>query len=199
MLKYDFGNVFFDYQNDYRTIHNLAVEYQELTFNLSSPRTIDSIRLVSINPLVQLINNGNTATIISNQYAAVPSVNFKIKYSLNLNQLGLYSYSTRIPNSFLPDTLGGFFVFIAEPNPGSTSEIIKKVFTLILDRSGSMSGTKIVQAKNAASFIVNNLNTGDKFNIVDFETNVYSFRTRHVLYNTQSRDSALKSSSFPIS
>ncbi|MBK6773501.1 MAG: VWA domain-containing protein [Ignavibacteria bacterium] len=62
---------------------------------------------------------------------------------------------------------------------------------MILDRSGSMSGTKIVQAKNAAAYIVNNLNPGDKFNIVDFETNVYSFRNRHVPYSVQTRDSAL--------
>jgi len=191
LLKYDFGNVFYDYPNDYRLIQNQTIESQELAFNLSSQRTIDSIRLVSLNPLTSLTNNGNTATVISNQYSAVPFVNYKIKYSLNLNELGLYSYSTRIPGSQLPDTLGGFFLFIAEPNPGSTANIINKVFTLILDRSGSMSGTKIVQAKNAAAYIVNNLNPGDKFNIVDFETNVYSFRNRHVPYSVQTRDSAL--------
>jgi Ca-activated chloride channel family protein len=83
-------------------------------------------------------------------------------------------------------------MFIAEPNPGTTTQIIKKVFTLVLDRSGSMSGTKIIQAKNAATFIVNNLNSGDKFNIIDFETNVYNFRNNHVLYTPQSRDSALQ-------
>ena len=191
LLKYDFGNVYFDYPNDYRLIQNLIIETQELTFNLTSPRTIDSIRLVSSNPLTLLINNGNNATVVSNQYSAIPSVNYRIKYSLNLSELGLYSYSTRIPDTQLPDSLGGFFMFVAEPNPGASSEIIKKVFTLILDKSGSMSGTKIIQAKNAASFIVNNLNNGDKFNIVDFQTSVYSFRTGHVLYTPQTRDSAL--------
>ena len=191
-LKYDFGSVFYNYQNDYRLIQNQTVEYQELTFNLASPRTIDSIRLVSLNPLTMIINNGNSAAVISNQYSAVPAVDFRIKYSLNLSELGLYSYSTMIPDTLLPDTLGGFFMFIAEPNPGTTADIIKKVFTLVLDRSGSMSGTKIIQAKNAANFIVNNLNAGDKFNIVDFETYVYQFRSRHVLYTPQARDSALQ-------
>ncbi|MBX7043654.1 MAG: VWA domain-containing protein [Ignavibacteria bacterium] len=191
LLKYDFGSVYFDYPNDYRLIQNQTIEAQEFSFTLSSQRTIDSIRLVSSNPLISISNNGNVATIVSNQYTAVPSVNYRVKYSLNLNQLGLYSYSTRIPDSQLPDSLGGFFLFIAEPNPGSSGDVIKKVFTLILDRSGSMSGTKIIQAKNSATFIINNLNQGDKFNIVDFETNVYAFRNRHVLYNAQSRDSAL--------
>lgn len=191
LLKYDFGDVFYNYPNDYRLIQNQTIESQEFEFTLSSQRTIDSIRLVSSNPLISINNNGNLATIISNQYTAIPSVNYKVKYSLNLNQLGLFSYSTRIPDNLLPDSLGGFFLFIAEPNPGTTADIIKKVFTLVLDRSGSMSGTKIVQAKNAATYIVNNLNPQDKFNIVDFETNVYSFRNRHVAYSMQTRDSAL--------
>ncbi|MBK6505868.1 MAG: VWA domain-containing protein [Ignavibacteria bacterium] len=191
LLKYDFGDVFYNYPNDYRLIQNQTIESQEFEFTLSSQRTIDSIRLVSSNPLISITNNGNLATIISNQYTAIPSVNYKVKYSLNLNQLGLFSYSTRIPDNLLPDSLGGFFLFIAEPNPGTTADIIKKVFTLVLDRSGSMSGTKIVQAKNAATYIVNNLNPQDKFNIVDFETNVYSFRNRHVAYSMQTRDSAL--------
>lgn len=191
LLAYDFGSVFYNYTNDYRLIQTAILDAQELNFNLISPRTIDSIRLVSTNPLTQISNNGNNAVIISNLYEAGATVNYKIKYSLNLNQLGLYSYSTLIPQAQLPDSLGGFFLFIAEPNPGSTANVIKKVFTLIVDRSGSMSGTKMTQAKNAAAFIVNNINPGDKFNIVDFETNVYKFRNNHVLYTNQSRDSAL--------
>jgi Ca-activated chloride channel family protein len=191
LLKYDFGSVYYDYPNDYHLIQTAAMESQELNFNITSPRTIDSIRLVSTNPLTQLTNNGNNAVVISNQYSAAAAVSYRIKYSLNLNQLGLYSYSTLIPQAQIPDSLGGFFMFIAEPNPGSTANIIKKVFTLIVDRSGSMSGTKMTQAINASKFIVNNLNPGDKFNIVDFETSVYSFRSGHVLYTPQSRDSAL--------
>ncbi len=191
LLTYDFGSVYFNYTNDYHLIQTAILDAQELNFNLTSQRTIDSIRLVSTNPLTQISNNGNNAVIISQRYEASAIVNFKIKYSLNLNQLGLYSYSTLIPNSQLPDSLGGFFMFIAEPNPGNTANIIKKVFTLIVDKSGSMSGTKMTQAINASKFIVNNLNPGDKFNIVDFETNVYSFRSSHVLYTNQSRDSAL--------
>jgi len=191
LLKYDFGSVYYDYPNDYHLIQTAAMESQELNFNITSPRTIDSIRLVSTNPLTQLTNNGNNAVVISNQYSAAAAVSYRIKYSLNLNQLGLYSYSTLIPQAQLPDSLGGFFMFIAEPNPGSTANVIKKVFTLIVDRSGSMSGTKMTQAINASKFIVNNLNPGDKFNIVDFETSVYSFRSGHVLYTPQSRDSAL--------
>jgi Ca-activated chloride channel family protein len=54
-----------------------------------------------------------------------------------------------------------------------------------------MYGEKLLQAKNAASYIIRNLNEGDRFNIVDFETNVYSFRASHVPFTQANMDSAL--------
>ena len=54
-----------------------------------------------------------------------------------------------------------------------------------------MYGDKIVQAKDAASYIVENLNDGDKFNIVDFATDVTSFRTTHVEFNPTNMTQAL--------
>jgi len=87
--------------------------------------------------------------------------------------------------------MGGFFTFIAEPNPGNTQQTIRKVFTLMIDRSGSMSGVKMDQAKQAAAFIVQNLNEGDRFNLVDFDDVISGFRTYHTLYTSQTRDSAL--------
>ena len=47
------------------------------------------------------------------------------------------------------------------------------------------------QAKNAATFIVQNLNEGDKFNLIDFDDVINSFRPTHVSFTVQSRDSAL--------
>ncbi|CAN5597011.1 hypothetical protein BH10BAC5_BH10BAC5_28200 [soil metagenome] len=190
-LTYDLGNVEFNFKGDYRLIQSTSILFQQMEFTLTSPRTIDSIRLVSTHPLIVLTNNGHNAYVLSQIETGVADKDYKIRYSLNQTQLGLYSFSSRIPDSQLPDSLGGFFMFLAEPDAGTSTQTIKKVFTLILDKSGSMLGTKIQQAKDAANFIVNNLNPGDKFNIVDFETNVYSFRSQHVSYTPQSRDSAL--------
>lgn len=190
LLPYSFGNVTFTFPNNYSLIQTAILNSQVLDFNLSSPRTIDSIRLVSTQPVTEFSNNGTTAHIKSVLMESAANQNYSVKYSLNLNQLGLYSYTTLIPQAQLPDSLGGFFTFIAEPDPGS-NQVIKKTFTLIVDRSGSMSGDKIIQARNASKFIVNNLNDGDKFNIVDFSDNVLSFRPGHVNYTNQSRDSAL--------
>ena len=192
LLPYKFGNVNYTYPSDYHLIQTLAIARQTLNFSLTSPRTIDSIRVISSHAVSSLINNGNSASvrIVLNELPG--SQNYLIRYSLSLSQLGLFSFSTFQPDSLVPDTLGrGFFTFVAEPDPSATSGTIKKVFTLIVDRSGSMGGTKIVQARDAARFITQNLNTGDKFNIIDFDDIINPFRTTHVLYTPQARDSAL--------
>jgi Ca-activated chloride channel family protein len=191
LLPYSFGNVIFSYPNDYHLIQTAVMSLQELSFKIKSPRTIDSIRLLSPHPLTSFFNTGDSAYIYSILGEAAATANYKIQYSLNQNQLGLYAYSTRLPNSQIPDSLGGFFTFIAEPDPGNSQQTIRKVFTLMIDRSGSMSGVKMDQAKQAATFIVQNLNEGDKFNLVDFDDVISAFRTSHVPYTNQTRDSAL--------
>jgi len=54
-----------------------------------------------------------------------------------------------------------------------------------------MGGDKIAQARDAASFIVNNLNPGDRFNIVDFAGNVTAFNSEHVDFNATTQQQAL--------
>jgi Ca-activated chloride channel family protein len=191
LLDYKFGNVQFNYPNNYQLIQSAVIDTQYFSFNLTSSRTIENILLLSSHPIEELSNDGNVACIRTLLLESSADENYQIEYSLNLEELGLFSMSTSIPDSLLPDFFGGFFLFIAEPDPSEQTEIIQKVFTLIIDRSGSMSGNKIIQAKEAAVFIINNLNEGDWFNIIDFESDVYHFRNSHVEYNIQNRDAAL--------
>lgn len=192
LLPYAFGNVSYVYPSDYHLIQSSVIALQKLSFVLTSPRTIDSIRVLSSHPVELLTNNGNTATVVVTLHELQGSENYSIRYTLNANQLGLFAYSSALPDTLVPDSLGrGFLTFIAEPDPGATTATIAKVFTLIVDRSGSMSGTKMTQAKDAASFIVQNLNPGDRFNLIDFDDIITPFRTGHVPYTPQARDSAL--------
>jgi Ca-activated chloride channel homolog len=191
LLKYSFGNVNFEYPNDYTLIQPTALNYQEFNFSLNSSRTIETIQFLS-HTATQQSNSGNYAYLeyISSELPA--NANYKVLYSLSLNELGLFSFSTFLPDSLVPDEQeNGFFIFVAEPDPSNNTEVIDKVFTLIIDRSGSMSGTKMEQAKNAASYIVQNLNDGDKFNIIDFDDVITSFSPTHVEFNQTTRNQAL--------
>ena len=193
LLPYASGNVKFDYPSDYHLIQSSPIGLQKFSFYLTSPRTIDSIRVLSSHPVEELKNNGNSADVKITLHELPGSQNYSIQYTLNATELGLFAYSSSFPSSQVPDSLGnGFLTFIAEPNPSSTTGTISKVFTLIIDRSGSMDGTKIAQARDAASFIVQNLNEGDRFNLIDFDDVITAFRPGHVLYTSQTRDSALQ-------
>jgi Ca-activated chloride channel family protein len=191
-LPYAFGKVNYVYPSDYHLIQSSVIRLQILDFGLISQRSIDSIRIMSNHAVTLQSNYGDSARVQIILHELAGTENYSIQYSLSLNQLGLFAYSSKLPDLSVPDSLGnGFLTFIAEPDPGSTSATIAKVFTLIIDRSGSMSGTKMDQAKNAATFIVQNLNEGDKFNLIDFDDVITSFRPRHVPFTAQSRDSAL--------
>ncbi len=192
LLKYKFGKVNYFYPNNYVFIQTGILAEQNFTLTLNSKRTIEDINLLS-HTANEIYNNGNKATInyTSQEKAAVSD--YIVQYTLSLNELGLFSLSTYIPDTLQKDNFGrGFFSFIVEPDPSENTEVIDKVFTLIIDNSGSMSGNKIVQARNAAKFIVENLNPGDKFNIISFSTTVKSFRPEHVDFNVQSQEDALK-------
>jgi Ca-activated chloride channel homolog len=183
LLPYSFGTVTYKYPNRYALIQATPMLLQSLSLSLSSTRTIESAVLaVPMGGMV--INTGTHATASYQRSLAKADSDYVFKYVLRSTELGLFSFSTK-PS----DTLG-YFTFMVEPDPSST-DIIRKNFAVIIDRSGSMGGDKIVQARNAAAYIVNNLNEGDRFTLVDFDNIITPFRQNLVPYLNSTRDSAL--------
>ncbi len=63
----------------------------------------------------------------------------------------------------------GFFMLVLSPQvTQSPGAVAAKDLVLVLDRSGSMYGEKIAQAKEALSFILRHLNPEDRFAVVAF-------------------------------
>jgi Ca-activated chloride channel family protein len=62
------------------------------------------------------------------------------------------------------------FLFLFAPEGESASQTaMPKDIVFVMDRSGSMSGEKIQQARNALHFILGQLNEDDRFSIVSFD------------------------------
>jgi Ca-activated chloride channel family protein len=191
LLPYSFGNVNFEYPNDYTLVQTTSMQQQLFNFHLNSLRTIEEIELLSHAPAM-IQNLGNEALVsyeISNHIA---DTDYLLRYSLSSEEMGLFSMSTYLDSAQVPDDHGnGFFTFIAEPQP-DTSIVINKAFSLIIDCSGSMNWeNKIEQARQAASFIVESMNPGDFFNIVKFTATAECFRDSHVVVNSQNVTDAL--------
>lgn len=70
----------------------------------------------------------------------------------------------------------GFFTLLVSP-PVDVDEdrVIAKDVTIVLDQSGSMYGEKWEQAVEAAKFVLDNLNSNDRFNLVIFSTGVRTY------------------------
>jgi Ca-activated chloride channel family protein len=64
----------------------------------------------------------------------------------------------------------GYFLFLFSPSStAAATDAIPKDMVFVIDRSGSMSGEKMEQAKEALQFILRQLGEKDRFSIVDFD------------------------------
>ena len=77
----------------------------------------------------------------------------------------------------------GYFMVIASPNIPKTAlkDLPPRRVVLVMDRSGSMQGKKIEQARSALKFAVGKLRPQDSFNILTFSDAVTKFSPEPVL------------------
>jgi len=191
LLEYAFGEVSFKYPNQYSLIQSEPINSTTFEFLLDSDRSIEGLEIDDFD--VEKFINTNTASLAYEGINLTADTDFNVRYTLNSEELGMLSMSTFLPDSTVAcDAEGrGFVSFIIEPESNPDVEVIKKNFTLIIDRSGSMRGDKIDKAKEAAIFITNNLNDGDFFNIITFASSVNSFKPAHVPFSLINQAEAL--------
>jgi uncharacterized protein YegL len=95
--------------------------------------------------------------------------------------------------SYRPDEdEDGYFLLLASPEISPADEKRQaKTVVFVVDRSGSMSGEKMEQARQAVKFVLNNLREGDTFNIVAYDSEVETFRPELEKFNEETREQAL--------
>ncbi len=68
-----------------------------------------------------------------------------------------------------PEGEDGYFMLMVAPQEETTEQdIVKKDVVFVFDKSGSMSGEKIVQARRALEFCIRQLGQDDRFSVVTF-------------------------------
>jgi Ca-activated chloride channel family protein len=114
-----------------------------------------------------------------------PDKDFSLYYSLTQDEIGLslLNWEGKEEN---------YYMLLASPPYADRQEkIINKNLIFVLDSSGSMSGKKIEQAKEAVRFVINHLEKGDRFAIVDFDDGVDMLSSRVVPANSENKKKAL--------
>ncbi|MGB8648070.1 MAG: VIT domain-containing protein [Anaerolineae bacterium] len=102
-----------------------------------------------------------------------PDKDFVLYYSVSSNDVGatLLSYKP-------DDKSDGFFLLLVTPKVKvADDQVIAKDVILVLDTSGSMDGPKIDQARKALKYVLEQLNAGDRFNIITFSTGTVPYAT----------------------
>ena len=88
-----------------------------------------------------------------------------------------------------PDSVGaesGYFMFVADvPEPAMEKAMLPREVTIVIDRSGSMGGEKIEQARESAKQILRGMRMGERVRIVDYSDDVRSFSADSVEINDE--------------
>ncbi len=71
----------------------------------------------------------------------------------------------------------GYFLLTLSP-PMKSEQVVAKDIVLVADTSGSMQGEKMKQLKLALKYVVNALNSADKFSIVQFNTDAEALKSQ---------------------
>ncbi|MCS7263348.1 MAG: VWA domain-containing protein [Armatimonadetes bacterium] len=89
---------------------------------------------------------------------------FVLYYSVSEGTFG----ATVLPYRNRPDQDGYFLLFLTPQVEWKRGMVLPKDILFVFDRTGSMSGEKIEQAKEALKFCVERLNPDDRFNVIAF-------------------------------
>jgi len=93
-----------------------------------------------------------------------------------------------------PKVGGGYFMLLAVPPADAPEDAGAKKFkrevTLVIDRSGSMAGEKLDQARAAALQVIEGLEDGEAFNIILYNESVEAFSDRPVVSSRENVKSA---------
>lgn len=115
----------------------------------------------------------------------LPRKDFILYYSVQPADMGMTLLTYRAAGE------DGFFLLIVSPKVEQEETAIAKDLIFVLDTSGSMSGEKIVQAKEALNFILRSLNPDDRFAVVAFSDFPRSQSKTLLTVNQETRQDAI--------
>jgi Ca-activated chloride channel family protein len=152
--------------------------------DLESKRSLKSI--YSPSHAVEVKRRGSTSATVGYEASDVqPDADFALYFAPEKDEIGVNLLT------FKPGDEDGYFMLLASPGVDvKEKQVILKDVAFVLDTSGSMAGAKLEQAKKALKFCVENLNDGDRFEILRFSTEVEPLFDKLVDANKSNRSRA---------
>lgn len=186
LLRKDHGLTDFLFPLSTAKYTSKPVQKVDVSINIESSQAIQNV--YSPTHPIEIQRPEPTRAIVRWQRVnETPGADFRLFYDV-----GNAGLAARVITYRPDDNEDGYFLMLASP-PMKAAEVErpKKTVLFVVDKSGSMSGKKIEQAKAALRFVLDNLREGDLFNIVAYEGNVEMFRPELEKYTEVSRKAAI--------
>ncbi|MCA9873168.1 MAG: VWA domain-containing protein [Anaerolineales bacterium] len=168
VLPADNGVVHYVFPQSTKLYTNAPLDNQSIRVDVRSNEAIRAI--YSPSHPVAVSREGDYRAIVGYEASAVVAdQDFELYYTVTPEDIGLNLLSYKEAGE------DGFFLLLVAPSVEAT-EVIAKDVILVMDTSGSMEGEKIQQAQQAASYVIEHLKPGDRFNIVPFSTGVRTYQ-----------------------
>jgi len=166
VLKYDIGLCKYVYPLNTEKFSARPIPSVTVSVNIKSDNPIKSVYSPSHEIDISR-KNDNEVKLAYEASNVKPDKDFELYYSISAKDFGLNLLSYHEKGE------DGFFMLLIAPKYETTSEeVIEKDLIFVLDKSGSMQGEKIDQAKDALKFCVRGLRENDRFSIIAFSTDV---------------------------
>lgn len=132
-------------------------------------------------------NNGDSAWCGFEDTKMRSDKDFVLYYTVSQDELALNMLTHRLHGE------DGYFMMLLSPGEiEDEDKIIEKDVVFVIDRSGSMKGKKINQAKAAFEYCLRRLNQGDRFNVLSFSTGVDRMARELITFDRESCSRALE-------
>ncbi len=184
VLKADGGLVNYLYPLNTEKFSAKPIKTVSLKIDLETRQALKSIYSPSHTVEIRRLDE-TRATIGFESREVKPDTDFQLLFSTAGSPVGL-NLMTYKPSG----AEDGFFLLLATPGTEAKGPVARKDVALVLDTSGSMAGNKLEQAKKALLFCIENLNAGDRFEIVRFSTEAEPLFDRLVEANAENRKKA---------
>jgi Ca-activated chloride channel family protein len=169
ILKAEGGLVKYVYPLNTEKFSPKPLKNVSVTMSIRSNAAIKAIYSPSHN--LSLTRSGEYQARVGYEDSNVkPDRDFVLYYSVTQDAIGLNLISYR------QEYEDGFFVMLVAPRVEvDMRQVIAKDVILVLDVSGSMQGAKVDQAKRALGYVLDQLNSNDRFNIITFSTSTLAY------------------------
>lgn len=157
---------------------------------IRSKQGISTVYSPSHEIVTERIGPGQVAVRVPGQYTSAPGP-FRLSYLVEPAGNGVSATVLAYPDPGMSEVGGGYFLLLAGlPAAPARERAVKREVVLVLDRSGSMRGEKMEQARQAALQVVEGLEMGEAFNIIDFSDTIATFAERPVIKTAETAGAA---------